>query len=78
MGETRIGQGRDNAKQFLRDNPDIAKKLEEEIRANAYKLLSPQAIKAARAAGRAPVEEAPTEGKLAGNGIQVDASDFEG
>ena len=79
MGETRVGQGRDNAKQFLRDNPDIAKKLEEDIRANAYKLLSPQARNAARAAGRAPAEDAPkTEGKPAGNGIQVDADDFEG
>ena len=80
MGEMRVGQGRDNAKQFLRDNPDIAKKLEEDIRANAYKLLSPQARNAARAAGRAPVEETPakTEGKPAGNGIQVDADDFEG
>jgi recombination protein RecA len=28
----RIGQGRENAKQFLRDNPDIAKKLEGEVR----------------------------------------------
>ncbi len=80
MGDMRVGQGRDNAKQFLRDNPDIAKKLEEDIRANAYKLLSPQARNAARAAGRAPVEETPAkaEGKPAGNGIQVDADDFEG
>src|SRR5437870_5247664 len=28
----RIGQGRENAKQFLRDNPDIAKRLEGEVR----------------------------------------------
>src|SRR6266699_2488238 len=28
----RIGQGRENAKQFLRDNPDIRKKLEGEVR----------------------------------------------
>jgi len=28
----RLGQGRENAKQFLRDNPDIAKNIEEEIR----------------------------------------------
>lgn len=32
MGETRIGQGRENAKQFMRDNPEIAEKLEEDIR----------------------------------------------
>jgi recombination protein RecA len=31
----RIGQGRDNAKQFLRDNPEIANKIEKQIRANA-------------------------------------------
>jgi len=62
----------------LRDNPDIAAKLEEEIRENAYKLLSPQAQIAARAAGRAPGGETLINGKPAGNGIQVDASDFEG
>lgn len=31
----RIGQGRDNAKQFLRDNPSMATTLEAKIRANA-------------------------------------------
>lgn len=31
----RIGQGRENAKTFLRENPELAKKLEGQIRANA-------------------------------------------
>jgi recombination protein RecA len=31
----RIGQGRENGKQFLADNPDIAAKIEQAIRANA-------------------------------------------
>ena len=31
-GEERLGQGRENGKQFLRDNPDIAERLEREIR----------------------------------------------
>jgi len=31
----RIGQGRENAKQFLRDNPEIANEIEAAIRANA-------------------------------------------
>jgi recombination protein RecA len=31
----RIGQGRENAKQFLRDNPEIANAIENKIRANA-------------------------------------------
>jgi len=32
FGEERIGQGRDNAKQFLETNPDIATKIETELR----------------------------------------------
>jgi recombination protein RecA len=31
----RIGQGRENAKQFLKDNPDIANKIEAAVRANS-------------------------------------------
>ncbi len=31
----RIGQGRENAKQFLRDNPETANAIEQKIRANA-------------------------------------------
>ncbi len=31
----RIGQGRENAKQFLRDNPDMAAEIEAAIRENA-------------------------------------------
>lgn len=32
-GDQRIGQGRENAKQFLRDNPDKAREIEDKIRA---------------------------------------------
>jgi recombination protein RecA len=32
-GEVRLGQGRENAKQFLRDNPDLADEIEAKIRA---------------------------------------------
>jgi recombination protein RecA len=31
----RIGQGRENAKLFLKDNPDIATKIEAQVRANS-------------------------------------------
>ena len=31
----RIGQGRENAKQFLKDNPDLANKIEAQVRQNA-------------------------------------------
>ena len=53
MGETRLGQGRDAVKQYLKDNPELAEHIESEIRANSYKLMSKQAQIAARAAGRA-------------------------
>ncbi|MCI2057786.1 MAG: recombinase RecA [Oscillibacter sp.] len=53
MGETRIGQGRDAAKQYLRDHKDEADALEVEIRKNFDKLMSSQSKIAARAAGRA-------------------------
>ena len=62
MGEMRLGQGRDAAKEFLKENPDIAQELEAKIRANAYKLMSKQSQAAARAAGRA---------------VDVSAEDFE-
>jgi recombination protein RecA len=31
-GETRLGQGRENSKQFLRDNPDLALEIENQVR----------------------------------------------
>jgi recombination protein RecA len=33
-GETRLGQGRENAKEYLRHNPDLANELEAAIRIN--------------------------------------------
>ena len=53
MGETRIGQGRDAAKRYLQENPEIRDQLEADIRKNFDKLMSNQARVAARAAGRA-------------------------
>ena len=62
MGDMRIGQGKDAAKQYLKDNPEIAADVEAQVRANAYKLMGKQAQTAARAAGRA---------------VDVSAEDFE-
>ena len=53
MGEVRLGQGRDAAKQYLRDHPDEADALEANIRRDFHKLMSKQSKVAARAAGRA-------------------------
>ena len=62
MGELRLGQGKDAAKQYLKDNPEVAADVEAKIRANAYKLMSKQSQIAAKAAGRA---------------VDVSADDFE-
>ena len=32
FGETRMGQGRENSKEFLRKNPEIANEIERQIR----------------------------------------------
>jgi len=53
MGEIRLGQGRDAAKQYFRDHPDEADKLEAAIRRDFHKLMSNQSRIAAKAAGRA-------------------------
>ena len=53
MGEVRLGQGRDAAKQYFRDHPDEADALEAAIRKDFHKLMSNQSKVAARAAGRA-------------------------
>ena len=52
--ETRIGQGRENAKQFLRDNPDVCQEIENQVREH-YDLPVLDEVKAA-AAGIAEVE----------------------
>lgn len=62
IGDQRI-QGRDAIKTYLLNNPEICNKIEQQIRDNAYKLMSPQARKAAQAAGRA---------------VDISADDFEG
>ena len=53
MGEVRIGQGRDAAKKYLAENPEVAARLEADIRKNFDKLMTGQSRVAAKAAGRA-------------------------
>ncbi len=40
-GETRLGQGREQSKEFLRNNPDVAERLETEIRAKVADIEVP-------------------------------------
>jgi len=62
LGEMRF-QGRDNLKEYLKENQGAADELEAQIRRDSLKLMTPQEKAAARAAGRA---------------VDVDAEDFEG
>jgi len=62
----RIGQGRENAKQFMKDNPEVAAKLEAAIRANAgfvgEKMLVGPA--AAEEAAEANMDDVANDGAL--------------
>ena len=69
-GDTRLGQGRDNAKNFLKEHTDVAAEIEKIIRDNADRLLAAgkkgtvkpvEVVKpvAAPAAEEAPAEAAP-------------------
>ena len=73
MGETRLGQGRDAAKEYFRTHPEEADALEAEIRKNSYKLMSRQSLVAAKAAGRDV-----GQGMASGAPVDVSAEDFEG
>jgi len=68
MGEMRLGQGKDNAKIFLKNNPDIAKGLEEEIhrrmaekrqKANAKREAEPKAAETKAASKKSEPAAAP-------------------
>lgn len=70
-GEQRIGQGRENSKTFLRENPELAMKLEKQIRANAGLIAddmftrpddAKQALEAEEGGAEA-ANDAPTKGK---------------
>ena len=50
MGDERIGQGKDSVKAYLQANPDMAEKVEQQVRDNMYKLLGGAQGKPAKAA----------------------------
>lgn len=65
---TKIGQGRDNAKEFLRQNPELGEEIAAQVMANADKLLNSKIGRkpAPAAAKPAPAEApAPTEATAA-------------
>ena len=79
-GEMRLGQGRDNAKQFLKDHPEVSDEIEKIVRANADRLLAagkkgtvkpldPSEIVKPVAAGEAPAAPAA---KTTGSEVELD------
>ncbi len=74
MGDIRLGQGRDSAKQYFKDNPDAAEKLDREIR---------EKLKGDAAAGPEKPEKSDKPSKAdrpaaaAKGGVEVFADDFE-
>ena len=86
IGETRIGQGRENAKQYMRDNPETAEKLEADIRqaivearekAKAERIANSPRV---RAASEAQLEQSETPEekpkKRRSAAVSIDADDF--
>ena len=49
MGDTRLGQGKDAVKKYFQENPELVEKIEAEVRANSFKLMSKQSQAAAKA-----------------------------
>jgi recombination protein RecA len=58
----RIGQGRENSKQFLKENKDITKKLEAEMRKQLGLISAADKAQAAAVNGQAPPEPQPKHG----------------
>lgn len=81
-GEMRLGQGRDNAKQFLKDHPEVSDEIEKIVRANADRLLAagkkgtvkpldPSEIVKPVEPGEAPAVAAPAA-KTTGSEVDLD------
>lgn len=60
-GETRLGQGRDNSKIYLKENPELMAEIEAKVRANAVELYASKKAGAAKKA--ASIDEAPAAAK---------------
>ena len=61
VGDERIGQGRDNAKQYIADHPELADMLEAKVRENLAQLQNSR----------------KTAAKPAGKAVDVSADDFD-
>ncbi|MBQ3150038.1 MAG: recombinase RecA [Clostridia bacterium] len=59
-GEMRLGQGRDNVKEYLKQNTELANEIEAKIRANSEQLLQSAKASSKKTAPAAPEQEKPS------------------
>ena len=82
-GDVRLGQGRDNAKIFLKEHPEISDEIEKIVRANADRLLAagkkgtvkpldPSEIVKSAADGEAPAAATAPAAKTTGSEVDLD------
>ncbi len=60
-GDARIGQGREQAKEHIRQHPDVAKEIEERIRASAQSTGGPKSAATAKASASTEAQEEESE-----------------
>lgn len=76
-GDVRLGQGRDNAKIYLKEHPDVANEIEKLVRENSDRLLAAgkkgtvKPVEVVRPAD-APAVEAPAPAKTTGSEMDLD------
>ncbi len=73
-GEEKVGQGRENAKLYLEQNPDASKTVEDLVRAKMFAKMATDQGKEAKPAERTPAQE-PSSAKLKGEDVAVISAD---
>ncbi|MCL2595489.1 MAG: recombinase RecA [Promicromonosporaceae bacterium] len=58
-----LGQGKENVRKFLRDNPDLAAEIENKIKIKLGIIAAPEGEPVAEVVAKAPVEKAPAAAK---------------
>ena len=71
-GDIRLGQGRDNAKQYFMEHPDAAAEVEQKIRENADKIIKSRRMPTAPVRVEAPAAEGPAPAPKVNIDIAVD------
>ncbi len=74
-GDTRLGQGKDNSREFLKKNPEIADEIERKLRAAMHGEKPEETAPAKAAAAKEAPAPAPAPEKSAGRAARTKVSD---